>query len=142
MASAYQWRRAARLLTRVDNTRNPSYYFVNSPNSEINPRVGEETFINKVFKALADPTRRDILRELQAGEKRAGELADKFPLAKSTLSGHFTVLKHADLIVSERRGTSIVYRLNASVFEEAMSYLLDFFAVGNSKEKDAYEISS
>jgi DNA-binding transcriptional ArsR family regulator len=77
-----------------------------------------------VFTALADPTRREILRLLRAGPLTAGELAERSPLAKSTLSGHFNVLKGADLIVAERRGTRIVYSLNLSVFEEAMSAVL------------------
>jgi len=55
----------------------------------------------------------------------AGELAESFPLAKSTLSGHFNVLRHAGLIVSERRGTSIVYSLNLSAFEELVTAVLD-----------------
>jgi len=42
---------------------------------------------NEVFRALADPTRRAILRELRGGERTAGELADLFPLTKRTLSG-------------------------------------------------------
>ncbi|MEZ4630818.1 MAG: autorepressor SdpR family transcription factor [Deinococcales bacterium] len=89
--------------------------------------------MNEVFKALADPTRREILRELRQGEKSAGDLAECFPLAKSTLSGHFAVLKAANLIHSRKAGTSIFYRLNSSIFEEAMTHLLDFFKLG---EKD------
>ena len=81
--------------------------------------------MNEVFRALGDPTRREILRLLKRGDLSAGELAERFPLARSTLSGHFTVLRHAGLIVSERRGTSIVYSLNLSAFEEAMSAVLE-----------------
>jgi ArsR family transcriptional regulator len=81
--------------------------------------------VNEVFRALGDPTRREILRLLKRGDRSAGELAERFPLAKSTLSGHFTVLRHAGLIVAERRGTRIVYSLNLSAFEEAMSAVLD-----------------
>jgi ArsR family transcriptional regulator, arsenate/arsenite/antimonite-responsive transcriptional repressor len=81
--------------------------------------------VNEVFRALGDPTRREILRLLRQGDLSAGELADRFPLARSTLSGHFNVLRHAGLIVSERHGTSIVYSLNLSAFEEAMSAVLE-----------------
>ena len=81
--------------------------------------------MNEVFRALSDPTRREILRLLKRGDLSAGELAERFPLAKSTLSGHFNVLRHARLIVAERRGTSIVYSLNLSAFEEAMSAVLE-----------------
>jgi DNA-binding transcriptional ArsR family regulator len=83
--------------------------------------------MNEVFRALGDPTRREILRLLRRSDMSAGDLADRFPLAKSTLSGHFNVLRHAGLIVSERRGTSIVYSLNVSAFEEALGVVLDLF---------------
>lgn len=81
--------------------------------------------MNEVFRALGDPTRREILRLLRTGDMTAGELADRFPLAKSTLSGHFNVLRQARLIVAEKRGTMIRYSLNLSVFEEAMASVLD-----------------
>lgn len=81
--------------------------------------------LNQVFRALGDPTRREILRLLRRRDMTAGELAERFPLAKSTLSGHFNVLKHARLIVPERRGTTIVYSLNVSVFEEALGAVMD-----------------
>lgn len=80
--------------------------------------------MNEVFRALSDPTRREILRLLKRGDLSAGELAERFLLAKSTLSGHFNVLRHAGLIVAERHGTTIQYSLNLSAFEEAMSVVL------------------
>jgi DNA-binding transcriptional ArsR family regulator len=81
--------------------------------------------MSEVFRALSDPTRREILRLLRAGDLTAGEIAERFPLAKSTLSGHFTVLRHAGLVVTERRGTRIVYSLNVSAFEEALAALVE-----------------
>lgn len=86
--------------------------------------------MNEVFKALADPTRREILRELRKGSRSAGELAKLVPVAKSTLSGHFAVLKAADLVVTEKEGTSVIYRLNASVFDEVMGSFMNFFRIG------------
>lgn len=77
------------------------------------------------FRALSDPTRREILRLLRGRDMTAGEIAERFPLAKSTLSAHFNVLKQAGLIVPERRGTTIAYSLNLSAFEEAASFVLD-----------------
>jgi DNA-binding transcriptional ArsR family regulator len=91
--------------------------------------------VNEVFRALGDPTRREILKLLKRGDMTAGELAERFPLAKSTLSGHFNVLRHARLIVSERRGTTILYSLNLSAFEEAMSAVLDLLETRRRKEK-------
>lgn len=89
--------------------------------------------LNAVFRALSDPTRREILRLLRAGDLTAGEISDRFPLARSTLSGHFNVLKAAGLIVSERKGTTIVYSLNVSASEEALGALLQLLG---SKAKE------
>jgi DNA-binding transcriptional ArsR family regulator len=86
--------------------------------------------MNEVFRALADPTRREILSRLKAGDMTAGELADLFPLAKSTLSGHFNVLKAANLVRTERRRQHIVYTLNVSVVEEAMASLMAMLHIG------------
>ncbi len=88
--------------------------------------------MSDVFDALAHPVRRKILRLLRKRPMSAGEIADKFDLAKPTLSGHFAVLKSADLVSSERNGTSIIYRLNMSVLEEAMAALMDI--AGTRKE--------
>jgi ArsR family transcriptional regulator, repressor of sdpIR and other operons len=77
--------------------------------------------IDETFRALKDPTRREILRLLRQRDMSAGEIAERFPLAKSTLSGHFTVLKHAGLVVTERQGTSIVYSLNLSALDEIVA---------------------
>jgi DNA-binding transcriptional ArsR family regulator len=86
--------------------------------------------MDKVFRALADPTRRKILELLRERERGAGELADQFPLAKPTLSGHFAVLREAGLIVAEKSGTSITYRLNISVLEDALLGFANRFAIG------------
>jgi DNA-binding transcriptional ArsR family regulator len=59
----------------------------------------------------------------------AGELAARFDLSASTMSGHFAVLKEADLVQPERNGTTITYRLNVSVLEEALLGLLDTFKI-------------
>lgn len=98
--------------------------------------------MNDVFKALADPTRREILRTLRSGEHSAGDLADQFNLAKSTLSGHFAVLKTAKLVITEKRGTTVMYKLNSSVFEEAMTHLLEIFSIGEDKIETEGEAKS
>jgi ArsR family transcriptional regulator len=77
-----------------------------------------------IFTALADPTRREILKLLRHGDLTAGEIAERFPLAKSTLSGHFAILKDAGLIVAERHGTTIVYSANVSAIEEALGVVM------------------
>ena len=77
--------------------------------------------MNEVFEALAHPIRREILKLLRKRPMSAGELAEHFTIAKPTLSGHFAVLKNADLVTTERQGTTIIYQLNTSVMEEALA---------------------
>jgi DNA-binding transcriptional ArsR family regulator len=92
-----------------------------------------------IFKALADDTRRRILKLLGERPMTAGELAEKFDLAKSTMSGHFNVLKAANLIQEERRGTVIWYSLNVSVMEEALAGVMDLLKIGrNTKEGERH----
>lgn len=91
--------------------------------------------MNEVFRALSDPTRREVLRLLRARDLTAGEIADRFPLAKSTLSGHFAVLKQAGLIVAVKRGTTIVYSLNASALEDALGAAMDLLRVGKERKE-------
>lgn len=85
--------------------------------------------MNSVFRALADPTRREILKLLRRGPMSAGAIADHFPQNRSTLSAHFNVLKAADLVSTERQGQTILYSLNLSVFEETMAGLLEVFGM-------------
>lgn len=80
---------------------------------------------HSAFSALADPTRRAILKSLRAGSKTAGELAEAFRLTKPTLSHHFGVLRSAGLVRAERRGTSIFYTLQSNVLEDLATELLD-----------------
>lgn len=87
--------------------------------------------MNDVYKALAHPVRREIVKRLRERAHTAGELADLFHLARPTLSGHFAVLRQAGLIDPERDGTTIIYRINMSVAEEALSGLMDILRVGD-----------
>jgi len=89
--------------------------------------------IQEVFKALADPNRRKILKLLKRGSRTAGELAEAFPITKGSLSHHFNALRAADLIRSERRGQTIVYSLNTTVFEDVEAMMLDLFRVEEKK---------
>jgi ArsR family transcriptional regulator, arsenate/arsenite/antimonite-responsive transcriptional repressor len=83
----------------------------------------------EIFKALSDPTRREVLKLLQGGSKTAGELAESFNMTKGSLSHHFNILKAADLVRCERRGQQQVYSLNTTVFEDVATLLLDLFRV-------------
>jgi ArsR family transcriptional regulator, arsenate/arsenite/antimonite-responsive transcriptional repressor len=76
------------------------------------------------FKAIADPVRREILRLLSKRMMAAGELAAHFRIGKPTLSHHLKVLREADLISSEREGTTIRYALNTTVVQDVMAWAL------------------
>jgi DNA-binding transcriptional ArsR family regulator len=90
-------------------------------------RVSSEAITNRVYKALADPTRRRILALLRERPMTAGELAGQFDLTWPTMSGHFAVLREADLVQAERTGTSVTYRLNQTVLQEALMAMFDAF---------------
>jgi DNA-binding transcriptional ArsR family regulator len=85
--------------------------------------------MNNVFQALAHPVRREVLALLRDGPMSAGDLAARFDVSKPTMSGHFSVLKDAGLILAEREGTTIRYRLNASVAAEAVGALMTLLDV-------------
>ena len=84
--------------------------------------------MNDVFRALADPTRREILRLLRSGEMSAGDLAKRFDMSKPSMSHHFAVLKQADLVVTRRDGQQIIYALNTTVMQDLASILWDLLA--------------
>ena len=83
-----------------------------------------------MYHALAHPARRRILKLLGSGPMSAGDLAQQFDVSKPTMSGHFNVLKDAGLVQAERDGTTIRYRLNVSVLEEAAAAILDLVGAG------------
>jgi ArsR family transcriptional regulator, arsenate/arsenite/antimonite-responsive transcriptional repressor len=91
---------------------------------------------NKAFKAIADPTRREILRLLRRGEMTAGDLAQRFDMTKPTMSHHFSVLKDADLLTSRRDGQQIWYGLNTTVVQDLMAWAMDLIpSEGHSKDE-------
>jgi ArsR family transcriptional regulator len=81
--------------------------------------------LNTVFKAIADPTRREILRLLRSEEMTAGDVASRFDMTKPTLSHHFAVLKEAGLVTSRRDGQTIWYALNTTVLEDVLAWSMD-----------------
>lgn len=82
--------------------------------------------MQSAFKALADPTRRDILRLLRDGPRTSGEIAEHFPTAWATISRHLGVLREAGLILSERHAQQVVYELNTTVFEDVIDHLMEW----------------
>ena len=67
--------------------------------------------VSKAFRALADPTRRQILQELKQGEMAAGQIAACFTISGPSISRHLSILKNAELISERRQGNRIIYRL-------------------------------
>jgi DNA-binding transcriptional ArsR family regulator len=97
--------------------------FWQSPNSGYDETGGEA--VNRVYRALGDPTRRRILGLLRERPMTAGELAGQFELSWPTMSGHFAVLREAGLVQADRTGSTVTYRLNQTVLQEALMALLD-----------------
>ena len=85
---------------------------------------------NAVFKALADPTRREIVQMLHKGPRSSGEIAERFPSAWATISRHLAILRDADLISAERNGNSIRYELNATVIQDLVAHIFDWTKKG------------
>jgi DNA-binding transcriptional ArsR family regulator len=87
--------------------------------------------VNDTFKALADPTRRQIIRLLKERDMTAGEIADHFAMTKPSISHHLSSLKQAKLILDERQGQNIVYSLNTTVVQDVMGWFLEI--IGDRK---------
>jgi DNA-binding transcriptional ArsR family regulator len=82
--------------------------------------------MDSAFKALADPTRREILKLLRQGPQTSGGIAQHFDTAWPTVSRHLGVLRDAGLILSERQGQQVIYELNTTVLDDVVGQLLDW----------------
>lgn len=80
--------------------------------------------LNDTFKALSDPTRREILRLLSRSDLTAGAIAERFDMTKPSISHHLATLKHAGLVLDERRGQNIIYSLNTTVFQDVLAWVM------------------
>lgn len=87
--------------------------------------------LNLAFKALNDPTRRAILELLQNQDLTAGEIVEHFQITGPSISHHLDLLKQAGLVESEKKGQFVLYRLNTTVIDDIMSWIIQF----NSKTK-------
>ena len=76
--------------------------------------------MTKVFKALSDGTRQEILRLLEHNECTVGEIVGNFELSQPTISRQLSVLKEANLVVNKRRGQNVIYRLNQDALADSM----------------------
>jgi len=82
--------------------------------------------MTETLKALSDPVRRKILDILKEKPLTVGEIASTFDLSDATISHHLSYLKKAGLLERTRNGTFIVYSLNTSLFEDVMSWMINF----------------
>ena len=82
--------------------------------------------MNILFKALNDPTRREILELLQKGDRSAGEIADRFHISKPSISHHLDLLKQAGLVEAMKEGQFIYYSLNTTVVDEIVKWFMQF----------------
>jgi DNA-binding transcriptional ArsR family regulator len=79
---------------------------------------------SKIFAALADPTRRQILQELKEGELPAGEIAARFTLSAPAISRHLSILETAGLLTARREANRIYYRLEPEPLADALGDFL------------------
>lgn len=89
--------------------------------------------VGELFKALADPTRRDILELLKTDDLTPSEILEKLPVSQPTLSHHLDMLKRAKLVTSMREGQFIRYALNMTVFQMVMEYVVQFTSKEQTK---------
>lgn len=82
--------------------------------------------MNALFKALNDPTRREILELLQERDMTAGEIADRFDMSKPSISHHLDLLKQAELVIAVKEGQFITYSINTTVMDEILVWLMQF----------------
>ncbi|GAB4040512.1 autorepressor SdpR family transcription factor [Spirosoma gilvum] len=82
--------------------------------------------MNNLFKALNDPTRRQILDLLRESDLNAGEIADRFDMTKPSISHHLDLLRQAGLVEATKQGQFVNYSLNTTVMDELMAWLLSF----------------
>lgn len=83
------------------------------------------SILNMPFKALSDPTRRQIIQMLKDKDMTAGEIAEHFDMTKPSISHHLNMLKQAQLVIDERKGQNICYSLNTTVFQEVVNWFFN-----------------
>ena len=88
------------------------------------------------FQAMANETRREIIRLLKQKDMTAGEIASHFSISKPSISRHLDMLKNAGLIVPERKGNQILYAINMTVLQEMA---VEFLSLVQKKEESCHE---
>ncbi|MFN4314094.1 MAG: autorepressor SdpR family transcription factor [Chitinophagaceae bacterium] len=82
--------------------------------------------MNSIFKALNDPTRREILEMLHERDMTAGEIAEGFDMSFPSISHHLDLLKRAGLVNAEKEGQYVYYSLNTTVVDEIIKWMMQF----------------
>lgn len=90
--------------------------------------------MNGVFKALSDPTRRQILELLMDKDMTAGEIAEYFDISKPSISHHLNILKNTELVLWEKDGQNIIYSLNTTAFQDAIKWIFNITGRRNNDE--------
>ncbi|MET1033336.1 MAG: metalloregulator ArsR/SmtB family transcription factor [Candidatus Saccharimonadales bacterium] len=88
---------------------------------------------NTIFHALADETRRDILLQVNAGEKTITEIAKKYSMSFAAIAKHLTVLESAALILKRKQGRAQVVSANPQTITDLAEYLKRYEAMWNQK---------
>ncbi|MCF6093982.1 autorepressor SdpR family transcription factor [Microaerobacter geothermalis] len=91
--------------------------------------------MNDTFKALSDPTRRQIIQLLKERNMTAGDIAEHFEMTKPSISHHLNLLKQANIVIDQRKGQFIYYSLNTTVFQELVAWFLQFKDPKERKKK-------
>ena|ERR1043166_7997831 len=81
--------------------------------------------MNLLFKALGDPTRRQIIELLRKRDMNAGEIAEQFDMSKPSISHHLDLLRQANVVISIKEGQFITYSLNTTVFDEMVKWVIE-----------------
>ena len=110
----------------------------------LDPQVDEA-----VFRAIADPTRRGILRLLRGRRRTVGEIAQNFPTSRPAISKHLRLLRSAGLVITRQQGTARICELNAAPLRAVRDWISDYEAfwstsLGNLKrfvEEDLMSIT-
>jgi DNA-binding transcriptional ArsR family regulator len=92
--------------------------------------------LNDAFKALSDPTRRQILQLLRDKDMSAGEIAEHFKISKPSISHHLTLLKQAGLVLDERQGQNIIYSLHTTVVEDVIGWMFNILNKSEGKKDE------
>lgn len=80
--------------------------------------------MHKTFKALSDPTRREILKLLSKGDMAANEIVQHFNMSQPSISKHLEILKQAELVTTEKKGQFVIYSINLTVLQSVLGNFL------------------